>query len=504
MNQAIIPTIVVVLVIYFAAMVLIGWMGRSKASNFEGYLSMGRTGGVLLLMGGAIGGQIGNGFVVGGAAEGAASGLAGSAYGIACALSLILVAIFLNNFIYNNGYMSMADYTRQRYHSEVPGTIYDLSTAISSIGLIAGQIMAGKALFEALGLPGTVGAIAIAVVVLLYSQLSGLWGAFATSVVQTGVIIVGLVATTLVLISRGAVSEMSSAIQAGELASSSLDMSGLSASGFAAMMLPLLFGMVTDQPTYQRINSAKSAKASGFAAMMLPLLFGMVTDQPTYQRINSAKSAKISKIACYLSCIIMIPLALMPAFIGSFGAYKYNASGNSAFFDVILNELPAIVCALIIAAVLAAVMSTIDCGLITMSTVLTRDIWQGALHKNPSEKQLKKITLVINILFMGSSTILALTSGSILGLLNSVYSFLAAACFVPFVGGIVWKRADAKSAIAASIVGVLTVLISWIPGVTFPLGNIIPSGLFPIIPSAIAFILVGLFTGNSNTVAEQN
>lgn len=472
MNQGIITTIVVVLVIYFAAMVVIGWMGRSKASNFEGYLSMGRTGGVLLLMGGAIGGQIGNGFVVGGAAEGAASGLAGSAYGIACALSLVLVALFLNNFIYNNGYMSMADYTRQRYHSEIPGTIYDLSTAISSIGLIAGQIMAGKALFEALGLPGTVGAIAIAVVVLLYSQLSGLWGAFATSVVQTGVIIVGLVATTIVLISRGAVGEMSSAIQAGELASSSLDMSGLS--------------------------------ASGFAAMMLPLLFGMVTDQPTYQRINSAKSARTSKIACYLSCIIMIPLALMPAFIGSFGAYKYNASGNSAFFDVILNELPAIVCALIISAVLAAVMSTIDCGLITMSTVLTRDIWQEALHKNPSEKQLKKITLVINILFMGSSTILALSSGSILGLLNSVYSFLAAACFVPFVGGIVWKRADARSAIAASVVGVLTVLISWIPGVTFPLGNIIPSGLFPIIPSAIAFILVGLFTGNRSTAAERN
>lgn len=52
-------------------MVVIGWMGRSKASNFEGYLSMGRSAGVLLLMGGAIGGQIGNGFVVGGAAEGA-------------------------------------------------------------------------------------------------------------------------------------------------------------------------------------------------------------------------------------------------------------------------------------------------------------------------------------------------------------------------------------------------------------------------------------------------
>lgn len=178
MNQAMIPTIIVVLVIYFAAMVFIGWLGRSKASNFEGYLSMGRSAGVLLLMGGAIGGQIGNGFVVGGAAEGSVSGLAGSAYGIACALSTVMVAIFLNNFIYNNGYMSMADYTRARYRNEIPGTIYDLSTAVSSIGLIAGQIMAGKALFEALDLPGNVGAIAIAVVVLLYSQLSGLWGRF--------------------------------------------------------------------------------------------------------------------------------------------------------------------------------------------------------------------------------------------------------------------------------------------------------------------------------------
>lgn len=451
--NAMIPTIVIVLILYFAAMVVIGWMGRSKASNFEGYLSMGRSAGVLLLMGGAIGGQIGNGFVVGGAAEGAVSGLAGAAYGIACALSTVVVALFLNNFIYNNGYMSMTDYTRKRYHS---------------IGLIAGQIMAGKALFEALGLPGNVGAISIAVVVLLYSQLSGLWGAFATSVIQTGVILVGLVATTIVLFSKGAVGEMSAAIQAGNLASSSLDFSGLS--------------------------------AAGFAGMMLPLLLGIVTDQPTYQRVNSAKSAKISRIACYLSCLVMIPLALMPAFIGSYGSFKYGATGNSAFFDVILMELPAIVCALIIAAVLAACMSTIDCGLITMSTVLTRDIWQGTLKKNPTEAQLKKITLGVNIGFMATSTALALSASSILGLLNSVYSFLAAACFVPFVGGLAWKRGTAAGAVAASIVGVATVLISW-TGVVFPFGSIIPAGIFPVIPSAIAYIIVSLCSKNTEAQA---
>lgn len=456
-----ITTVVIVLVIYFAAMVAIGFMGRDKASNFEGYLSMGRSAGILLLMGGAIGGQIGNGFVVGGAAEGASVGMAGSAYGIACALSILLAGIFLNNFIYNGGYMSMADYTRQRYHNEVPGTIYDLATAISSVGLIAGQIMAGKGLFEALGLPGTVGAIAISVVVLLYSQLSGLWGAFATSVVQTGVILVGLVVTSIVLISKGAIGDMSAAIDAGSIAPAALNFSGMS--------------------------------AVGFAGMMLPVLLGMVTDQPAYQRINSAKSAKISRIACYLSCLVMIPLALMPAFIGAYGNFKYGATGNSAFFDVIMNELPAIACALIISAVLAAVMSTIDCGLITMSTVLTRDIWQGALKKNPSEAQLKTITLVVNIGFMFTSTALALASSSILGLLNAAYAFLAASCFVPFVGGVLWKRGNTQGAVAASLVGVITVVVTNL-GVTLPGSGILPGAVLPIIPSAIAYIIVSLCT----------
>lgn len=459
-----ITTIVVVLVIYFLAMVAIGWAGRNKASNFEGYLSMSKSGGVLLLVGGAVGGQIGNGFVVGGAAEGASVGMAGAAYGIACALSCVMVAIFLNNFIYNGGYLSMADFTRKRYHNEIPGTIYDLSTAISSIGLIAGQIMAGKALFEALGLPSNLGAIAIAVVVLLYSQLSGIWGAFATSVVQTGVILVGLVSTTIILFSKGAVSDMNAAISAGSLAPSALNFSGLS--------------------------------AAGFAGMMLPLLLGMVTDQPTYQRINSAKSAKVSSIACYVAALIMIPLALMPAFIGSYGAFKYTVAGSDAFFVVIMNELPPIACALIVSAVIAAVMSTIDCGLITMSTVLTRDIWQGALKKNPSEKQLKKITLVVNIAFMGVSTILALMSSSILGLLNSVYSFLAAACFAPFVGGALWKKGNTYGAVAASIVGVLTVVVSWL-GVSYP----IPT-LFPVILSSIAYVIGSLATANKVTAQQ--
>ena len=454
-------TIIIVVAIYFLAMLGIGWYGRRYSSTFDGYLSMGKSGGVLLLMGGTIGANIGNGFVVGGAGAGATSGLAGSAYGIACAVTA-LVAAFLCDFIYKKNYSSLADFTRERYHSEIPGVIYDVSTACASIGLLAGQLMAGKALFEALGLSGVVGVISIAVVVFLYSQLAGLWGAFATSVVQTAVIAVGLLLTVAVLFSNGAVDAIRAAQAAGTAVPGALDFSGTTPAAFLAMALPVVLGMTTDQNIFTRISSAKSAKA--------------------------AKTAHV------LSFIVMIPLALMPAFIGAYGGTVYGASGDAAFFTVIMNELPAIVCAIIIAAVLAAVMSTIDCVFIVMSTVLTKDILIGTMKREYTERQLSKMTLGLNVVIMVAGVALALNAGSILDMLNAFYSFLAAACFVPFMGGLLWKKGSGKGAVAASLFGVATVVLGWL-GVSFPsLG-----GFFPCIPSAIAFVIVSLIAPDKKT-----
>lgn len=444
-------TIVIVVVIYFLAMLAIGWYGRRYSESFDSYLSMGKSGGVLLLIGGTVGANIGNGFVVGGAGGGASQGLAGS---LACAATA-LVAVFLCDLIYKNNYSSLADFTRARYHSEVPGVIYDISTACASIGLLAGQLMAGKALFEALGLPGIVGVLAIAVVVFLYSQLAGLWGAFATSVVQTAVIAAGLLLTVAVLLGEGAIDTIQAAQTAGTATPGALDFSGTT--------------------------------PAAFLAMALPVVLGMTTDQNIFTRVSSAKSAKTAKVAHFISFLIMIPLALMPAFIGAYGNTVYGAVGDSAFFTVIMNELPAIVCAIIIAAVLAAVMSTIDCVFIVMSTVLTKDILIGTMKKEYSEKQLSKMTLVLNVAIMVGGVALALNAGSILDMLNAFYSFLAAACFVPFIGGLLWKKGSGKGAIAASIVGIATVVLGWL-GISLPsLG-----GFFPCIPGAIAFVVVSL------------
>ncbi len=454
-------TIIIVVAIYFLIMVAIGVLGRKKVVNFDSYLNMGKKGGVLLLIGGTVGGQIGNGFVVGGAAEGASSGMAGAAYGIACAVTALVVAFVVGKWIWKSGYISLAQYTLDRYKNPVPGLIFDISTACAEVGLVAGQIMAGKALFEAVGLPGAVGAIAIAVVVLIYSQLSGIWGAFATSVIQTVIIGLGLVGMTIVLLGNGAVGEMQTAISAGTLAASSLDFSGL----------PL----------------------AGFLAMMLPILLEVPVDETMWQRVASANSPKTSKWAHIISFFIMIPLALMPAFIGSYGAFKYGTTGNEVFFKVILNEMPVIIAAIVIAAVLAAVMSTIDACVLCMSTVLTKDIYQGVMKRNPSEKRLKTITLVLNVVFVAVSTIFALNSSSILDIFNAMYSFIAACCFAPFVLGVIWKKGNTAGAVASSIVGVILVVLGFF-GISYPLPEVLP-----ILLSCIAYVIVSLLTQKKET-----
>ena len=59
MNQ--LTLIVVVLVVYMAAMLLIGWLGRSKSDNFDEYVTAAKKGSFLWVCGSYIGSHIGNG-----------------------------------------------------------------------------------------------------------------------------------------------------------------------------------------------------------------------------------------------------------------------------------------------------------------------------------------------------------------------------------------------------------------------------------------------------------
>lgn len=107
--------LVIVLVAYFAVMLLVGFLGKKYSENYETFISAGRNCGTLMIIGSAVGSQIGNGFVVGGAGGGAAQGLSGAWYGIACGLGYLCIGLILNKIVYKKGYISLPEFLEERY-----------------------------------------------------------------------------------------------------------------------------------------------------------------------------------------------------------------------------------------------------------------------------------------------------------------------------------------------------------------------------------------------------
>lgn len=273
--------------------------------------------------------------------------------------------------------------------------------------------------------------------------------------VQVGVIAVAMIAAVIAIVSGGGITEINAAITAGTVPSGfwRLDAIGLKA---------ILF-------------------------MVLPVALAALCDQQTVQRINAAKSEKVSMTAHIISTLMCIGLALLPAIIGMYGAAVYGVTDNTAFFQVVMHKLPPLVSAITIAAVIAAIMSTIDGTVIAFSTVMLKNVYQGMINPKVDEKTLKKGDTILSIVVLVFALVLSLQFDNIINLLSSTYIFLTACCLVPFVGGMYWKRGTAKGATVSSIVGLIISVLNMTKIYVLPM-----SDFSPIIIALGVYVIVSL------------
>ncbi len=240
-----VTTIIIVFVLYLILMLGISWMGRKHSSSFSEYLTIDGKSPLILLIGGAVGAQVGNGLVVGGAGSAAGVGLAGVGYGLGCAFSYI-ICFFFTRKIRENGALTPPEYIQKRYQSKGISQLLNAVYMITIFPGIGAQMMAAKVLFDALGINGVYGVIALCVVVFLYSQISGLWGAFATSVVQISIIAVGVLASAAYILTTGGWSETTAAVASGAVPETFTNFGGYDAATWMFCMLPVALSAPID------------------------------------------------------------------------------------------------------------------------------------------------------------------------------------------------------------------------------------------------------------------
>ena len=194
--------------------------------------------------------------------------------------------------------------------------------------------------------------------------------------------------------------------------------------------------------------------------------------------------------------------------IGILGRYMLTQAGDNPelilgnaaenVLALILGQvMPTLIIGIYIAAVLSAVMSTVDSLLVVASSAVTRDFYQQILHPEIDEKKLiglsKKVTLILAILSL--SVALAV---SVLSPTRTVFWFVIfgwsgiAATFCPvIILSIFWKDYTEKGAIVTMVTGFLC-----IPFFKFVVPNI--STLEPYINKLdvmLPSVLLALFAG---------
>jgi SSS family solute:Na+ symporter/sodium/proline symporter len=160
----------------------------------------------------------------------------------------------------------------------------------------------------------------------------------------------------------------------------------------------------------------------------------------------------------------------------------------------------------LLAAILAAIMSTISSQLLVTSSSLTGDFYQAFLNKNATDKQLVFVgRLSVALVAMVAVFLAYERESSILTLVSNAWAGFGAAFGPLVIMSLYWKKMNRHGALAGMLTGAITVLV-WIYAPITIDGESLSSVMYEIVPgfimASIAIILVSRLTAKEQPELE--
>lgn len=184
--------------------------------------------------------------------------------------------------------------------------------------------------------------------------------------------------------------------------------------------------------------------------------------------------------------------------VGFVGLLYLNSQGTSladgeTIFMVLVNAMfHPIVAGILLAAILAAIMSTADSQLLVSSSALAEDFYKAVLRKEASSEEVLMVGRIAVIAIALIALLLAMDpDSSVLGLVSYAWAGFGAAFGPALLLSLFWKRMNRNGALAGIIVGGVTVVV-WkqISGGIFDLYEIVPG----IVLATAAIVAISLIT----------
>ena len=224
------------------------------------------------------------------------------------------------------------------------------------------------------------------------------------------------------------------------------------------------------------------------------------------QKFYAIKSEKSISTGTIVSTFFALVIAGGCYFLGGFGRLFSDridiaANGFDSVIPTMLSGLPDLLIAIVVILVLSASMSTLSSLVLTSSSTLTLDLLKGHFVKEMDEKKQVFIMRCLIVVFVAISVILAIIQYRsnvtfIAQLMGVSWGALAGAFLAPFLYGLYWKGASRIGVWCSFIFSTVVMLANIFVRSSFPvlLRSPINAGAFCMIAGLIIVPVVSLFT----------
>uniref|UniRef100_A0A8C5WB09 Sodium/mannose cotransporter SLC5A10 n=1 Tax=Leptobrachium leishanense TaxID=445787 RepID=A0A8C5WB09_9ANUR len=474
---------IIVIVAYFTLNVAVGiWSScRVSRNTLSGYFLAGRNMAWWPIGASLFASSEGSGLFIGLAGTGAAGGIAVAGFEwnatyILLALAWIFVPVYISS-----GVVTMPEYLQRRFGGErIQMYLSGLSLLLSVFTKISTDLYSGALFVQVcLGWNLYLSTVLMLVVTALYTIAGGLAAVIYTDALQTVIMIVGAIILTITAFNEiGGYQNLETAY----------------ASAIPSQIVPNTTCHLPRQDSMHLFRDPVTGDlpwpGMTFGLTILASWY-WCTDQVIVQRSLSAKNLSHAKAASILASYLkMLPMIfiIMPGMI-SRALYPDTVGcvvpeecvkvcgtevgcSNIAYPKLVIELMPSGLRGLMIAVMMAALMSSLTSIFNSSSTLFTMDIWRK-IRKNANEKELLLVGRIVTVVLVAISVVWipilqSANSGQLYVYIQSVTSYLAPPVTAVFALAIFWKRTNEQGAFWGLMVGLVVGLVRMIMEFVYP------------------------------------
>ncbi|MGB5924480.1 MAG: sodium:solute symporter family protein [Dehalococcoidia bacterium] len=427
-----------IVVVFFLAIIGIGVSSKRRAGSQNGFFVAHRRGSLPLITGSLVATAIGGSALIVTSRLGFELGLPGAWWLLVGSVGLVLLGVFFARRVRAAALYTLPELVEKQYDRRV-SLAAAILIVIAWVGVVAGQIVAAGSFLSILGIGSTTfWVVVFTAVVVVYAILGGQFSIIRTDVFQAPIFFIGIFVVLALVFSHVG------------------GLEGLKAS------LP---------PGYFSFPTSPAFDWKMLLSFLILVGATYVVGPDMYSRLFCAKGEKTAQQSAILSAFLFIPLAFAITLIGMSAKVLYpQIMPAQAFPQVISGILSPGLSGLVIAAVIAALMSSADTCLLSQSVILTEDIIKRA---HPALDERKTVLLTrLSLIGLGLVALgLALTLKMVYESLLFAYTVFTCGLVVPVIAGFYKDKLKVtpQGALAALIGGGVTGLLGKIPGLDIPL-----------------------------------